>query len=86
MPKTATIQARIDQKTKTQAAHILKELNITPSEAIVMYFRQIIFRRGIPFELRVPNEETLRALKDVEMGKGLKTFGSADELFEDLDG
>ncbi len=50
-----------------------------------MYLRQIIFHRGIPFDLRLPNKETLRALKELETGVGLKKFDSVDDLFEDLD-
>ena len=85
MPKSTTIQARIDPKTKREAANILRRLNISLSEAVAMYLRQIIFHRGIPFDLRLPNKETLRALKELETGVGLKKFDSVDDLFEDLD-
>ena len=83
--RTATINTRVDPKTKSQAQHILDDLHITMSEAISMYLRQIIFHRGIPFELKIPNKETLQALKEVERGKGLKSFDSVDDLFEDLE-
>ena len=49
-----------------------------------MYLRQIIFHGGIPFDLRLPNKETLRALNEAATGVRVKKFDSVDELFEDL--
>jgi len=85
MAKSATIQVRVDEDTKVQSQNILAKLHITLSEAIAMYLRQIIYHRGIPFEIRVPNTETLKAVQDAESGKGLKEFSSVDELFKDLE-
>jgi hypothetical protein len=38
----------------------------------------------LPFEVKVPNAATRRAMAKLEQGKG-KRFASADALFEDLD-
>ena len=54
------------------------------SEAIVVYLKQIILQRGIPFELKLPNKATLTAVQELESGKGA-TFDSVDELLEDLE-
>ena len=83
MANGAYIQARIDAKTKKQAKGILDKLGISMSEAIVVYMRQIVLQQGIPFELKLPNRSTLRAIEQLESGKGV-TFGSVDELLEDL--
>jgi len=85
MPTTATIQARVDAKTKSEAHRILSELDITLTQAIVMYLRQIIFNNGIPFALKIPNDDTAKALKESERGEGLETVSSVDELFKELD-
>ncbi len=84
MPKSTTIQARIDPETKKAASQILRGLHISLSEAIGMYLRQIIFHGGIPFDLRLPNKETVRALNEAATGVRVKKFDSVDELFEDL--
>lgn len=83
MANGSYIQARIDAKTKKQAKGILDKLGISMSEAIVVYMRQIVLQQGIPFELKLPNRSTLRAIDQLESGKGV-TFGSVDELLEDL--
>lgn len=85
MGKTATIQTRVDPKVKHNAQIILKKLNISMSEAISMYLSQITLHRGIPFEIKIPNEITAKTLTDSESGKNLHTVNSVDELFEELD-
>lgn len=84
MAKNASINVRIDEGTKSKAQSILKVLNIPMSEAISMFFRQIVLNRGIPFELKIPNEATLRAIEQLESGKGV-SFDNVDELLEDLE-
>ena len=85
MPKTATIQTRVDPEIKNNAQMILKKLNISMSEAISMYLSQITLHNGIPFEIKIPNEATAEALKDAENGKNIHTVDSVDELFQELD-
>jgi len=85
MGKTATIQTRVDPAVKRNAQIILNKLNISMSEAISMYLSQITLHRGIPFEIKIPNEITAKALADSENGKNLHKADSIDELFEELD-
>ena len=85
MGKTATIQTRVDPTVKHNAQIILKKLNISMSEAISMYLSQITLHRGIPFEIKIPNEATAKTLTDSEKGKNLHEVDSVDKLFEELD-
>jgi len=85
MAKTATIQTRVDPVIKNNAQMILKKLNISMSEAISMYLSQITLHNGIPFEIKIPNEITAKALKDTENGKNVHKVDSVDELFQELD-
>jgi len=78
------VQARIDPRIKEEARNILDELGISMSEAIVVYLKQIILQRGIPFELKLPSKDTLQAVQQLEADKGV-TFDSVDKLIEDLD-
>jgi DNA-damage-inducible protein J len=83
--KTATVHSRIDEKVKTKAEKILYAVGIKPSDAINMFYRQIIFREGIPFSVEIPNKKTRRAIDDLENSKNIKSFKHTDELFTDLD-
>lgn len=83
MVKTAMTHARLTPEIKEQAEAILKELGISISTAYEMFYRQIIAHQGIPFDLHIPNQETLQAMRDARDGKG-KKYDSVDEMFEDL--
>ncbi len=84
MSNSTTIQTRIDPKVKKQAKKILDTLGLTMSEAIGAYLRQIVLRKGIPFELKIPNETTMQAVEQIETGKG-KTFKNADDFMKELE-
>ena len=84
MSKTATIQTRINPELKQKAQAIFSKLNLSMSEAISLYLTQVTLHRGIPFEIKIPNELTLKTLQNIEKGKGLKEASSVDELFEEL--
>ena len=85
MLKTATIQARIDPIVKKNAQKILNQLNMSMSEAISIYLSQITLHKGIPFEIKIPDEVTAKTLRDSENTKNLHTVNSVEELFQELD-
>ena len=85
MTKTATIQTRVDPKIKQKAQIILKTLNISMSEAISMFLSQITLHKGIPFELKIPNQVTAKTLKSTDNGKDVHKVDSIDVLFQELD-
>ena len=57
----------------------------TPSEAVLLYYKQIAMNHGIPFEIKIPNAETAEAIREARNGKDLKKYCSVDELFQDLE-
>ncbi|MDX1777139.1 MAG: type II toxin-antitoxin system RelB/DinJ family antitoxin [Desulfobulbales bacterium] len=81
--KSATARALIDPEVKKEAEAILKELGLSVSNAYELFYRQVIANRGLPFELKVPSEKTIKAIENSRQGKG-KRFATAEELFEDL--
>jgi len=89
MAKSATIQARIEPALKAEVDAILAALGVNASTAIALYYSQIVRQRGIPIELKVPNEETvaaMRELKDPDFIRTARRYKSAGELVADIDG
>ena len=82
MGKTAMTHARLTPEVKEKAEAILKELGISISTAYEMFYRQIIAHQGLPFDVRIPNAETVRAMHDARNGKG-KVYDSVKTMFED---
>ena len=76
MAKTANLYARIEPDVKEQAESILTALGIPASNAINMFYKQIILQRGLPFEVKMPSVRPLDtsvltdAQMDAELEKG----------------
>lgn len=81
MPKSAFVNVRVDPETKEQAEHVFSELGLSTSEAVTLFLRQVILRRGLPFDVRLPNEETLAALR--EDVSALPGYDDASRLLDD---
>lgn len=81
--KTTTARARIRPDIKREAESILHDLGLSASTAFELFYRQIIMTRGLPFDLRLPNETTLKAIADARRGHGDK-FTTPSALFKDL--
>lgn len=79
MAKTANLYARIEPEIKEQAESILETLGIPASNAINMFYKQIILHNGIPFDVRIPADKPLgmRNLTDAQMDQELER-GYAD--------
>jgi len=54
--KTANLYARIEPEVKEQAEAILSALGIPASNAINIFYKQIILNKGLPFEVKIPND------------------------------
>ena len=64
MSKAAVISTRIDPDLKNHAEQVFEELGVTASQAISMFYRQVVLHRGLPFEVKIPTAETRQALED----------------------
>lgn len=84
MAKTAVISARIDPELKHDAEEVFRELGLTATQAITLFYKQVELERGLPFAVRVPNDETVEALEQSRTRQELETFSTLDDLFEDL--
>ena len=59
MANTSAVYARIDTNLKDNAESILSQLGISPSSAIQMLYSQIVLKKGMPFELKLPFSKPL---------------------------
>lgn len=77
--KSANLYARIEPDVKEQAEKILSTLGIPASNAINMFYKQIILQRGLPFDVKIPSSRPIdmSALSDAEINMELEK-GYAD--------
>lgn len=83
MPADSVVRARIDPDTKERAAAALEAMGLSISDAIRLLMLRVADEKRLPFEVKVPNVDTLRAMNELDRGKG-KRSESAEELFKDL--
>lgn len=69
--KTQMIHARVDQNLKHDAELIFSSLGLNMADAIRIFFMQVILNNGLPFEVKIPNKETRKAIKDSRLNKNL---------------
>ena len=77
------VRARIDTDTKERAADALGAMGLSISDAIRLLMLRIADERRLPFEVKVPNATTRKAMTELEVGKG-KRFASVNALMADL--
>ena len=51
MARTANVFARVEPEVKEQAEQVLLQLGVPMSNAVGMFLRQVVLKRGIPFEI-----------------------------------
>lgn len=69
---------RIEQKNFVQAKEILKYLGLSYSQAINIFNNMIVCHKGLPFEIKIPNDETLAAMAEAKHLDG--DFVSIDDF------
>ncbi len=69
---------RVDQQNYLQAKEILKYLGLSYSQAINVFNNMIVCHKGLPFEIKFPNDETLAAMSEAEQLNG--DFVSIDDF------
>lgn len=58
----------LDSEMKAKAKEIFKHYGVSLSDAINMFLTQSVMERGLPFEMKIPNDETIRAIEDARAG------------------
>ncbi len=80
---TTMVHIRVDEKLKQKAGKALAAMGMSVSDAVRLLLVRVAAEQALPFEIRVPNPTTIKALQAAEKRKG-KKFASPDALFKDL--
>jgi DNA-damage-inducible protein J len=78
MTGNSEVRARIDERTKKEAAAVLAAMGLTLSDAFRLLVKRIAAEKALPFERLVPNEKTIAAMREARAGR-LPRFKSAKD-------
>lgn len=73
------VRVRIDADTKARATAALEAMGLSVSDAIRLLMRRVADEHRLPFEVKVPNGTTRKAMAELEAGEGEK-LDSVDDL------
>ena len=91
MSKTTTMNIRIEPNLKKQVEEILTDLGMNISDAVTIYFKQIVLTDSIPLQIKRPkfNKETLEAIKEADEimkhPENYKSYNNVYEMIEEID-
>lgn len=74
------IRARVDPSLKRDAETVFRQLGLTATDAITLFYTQVALQSGLPFAVRIPNADTQEALRQAASGEELAEYSSLDEL------
>ena len=69
---------RVDEENYKEAKKILERLGLSISQAFNIFIAMIKKTKGIPFEIKLPNEETQKVIKEARKGKNLAEIKNLD--------
>jgi DNA-damage-inducible protein J len=84
MAKTATIRARIEPHLKQEVEKLFEKMGLTTTEAINLFYHQVMLRKGLPFNVVIPNKISEQVFKDTDVKRNLIRCESADDMFDKL--
>ena len=91
MSKTTSMNIRIEPSLKKQVEEILTDLGMNISDAVTIYFKQIVLTDSIPLQIKRPkfNKETLKAIKEADEimkhPENYKSYNNVYEMIEEID-
>ena len=80
MAKSETIRARIEPELKQEAETVFSRLGLSTTQAITLFYKQVILQQGLPFAVKIPNADTRKALQDAYDGEDLAEYEGLDAL------
>ena len=84
MSKSAMVRARLEPELKEDVENIFHKLGLSVTQAITLFYKQVNLRKGLPFNIAIPSDETLITFDLTDEGKDLIICEDADDMYKKL--
>jgi DNA-damage-inducible protein J len=74
----------LDSVIKDKAQEVFKQYGMGLSDAFNIFLAQTVLERGIPFQIKIPNDETKQIIKDARAGINMSKI-SLEDLKKEMD-
>ena len=78
------VRARIEPELKKHTEEIFKQLGLSVTQAITLFYKRVEARKGLPFNVVIPTPETLETFEATDADKDLVVCKDADDMFHKL--
>ena len=78
------VRARIEPELKKHTEEIFRELGLSVTQAITLFYKQVEARNGLPFNVVIPTSTTLKTFDATDADEDLVVCKDADDMFEKL--
>jgi DNA-damage-inducible protein J len=75
MAKTEMLRIRVEPSLKSSVESIFSALGLSASEAVTLFYKQVKLNRGIPFDVKLPDTSTRKAIKKSAKHDPFRTIG-----------
>jgi len=86
MLKTEVVHTRVRPDLKHSVEAVLSKVGLSTTEAVSLFFHQIVLHDGLPFAVRIPNKETRAAIAEALEGENMKSYDSIDAVRKSIEG
>ena len=83
MAKTVQMNVRIEADLKHKTERVLEKLGLSITQAVTLFFKQVSIRKGLPFDVSIPNAESREAIEGARSGRNLHKVKNTDSLFKE---
>ena len=73
-----TTSVKLDKAAKAEAKVIFRQLGLTMGEAFNLFLHQVQLKKGLPFDVRIPNDLTKKVLDEGRQGKNIGAFSISE--------
>ena len=70
---------RLDEEALHDAKEILETLGMNFTQAVNIFTNMVVQSKGLPFEVKIPNQETIKVIQEARQGINVADF-SLEEL------
>ncbi|MHB1664324.1 MAG: type II toxin-antitoxin system RelB/DinJ family antitoxin, partial [bacterium] len=67
--KRISTSIKLNKKNRDFAKDFFKKYNLTLSDGINIFLAKVVMDKKLPFELEIPNKETMKAIREAERGE-----------------
>ncbi len=84
MNKTSTVRARIEPSLKDKAEQIFRQLGLSTTQAITLFYNQVELTKGLPFHIAIPNKITSQTFANTDAKTDLIICEDTEDMFKQL--